>query len=216
MSRLVCFDLDGTLVPSPTTVCLHLAQWLGHEDVLARLEVGYAEGRIDNHEVAKRDAIHYTGRTRREVDRELASLPLVRGVPETVRRLRGMNLLLLVATVTWRFAAEHLANRFGFDAVAGCVMGEDGSGRFTGRVERHIEAADKVTFVRSFCEPRGIDLEECVAVGDSRSDIPTLPRGRAGDRLQRHRRGEESCTRVRGGRLSPRHPPRDRIRQPVT
>jgi phosphoserine phosphatase len=170
--KVACFDLDGTLVPPPVTVCLHLSQWLGHKDVLAGLEVAYAEGRIDNHEVAERDAIHYAGRMRSEIDRELASLPLVLGIPETVARLREMKMLLLVATVTWRFAAEHLADRFGFDAVTGCLMEEDSAGRFTGKVQHHIEAADKAAFVRSFCQPRGIDLKECVAIGDSRSDIP--------------------------------------------
>ena len=170
--RVVCFDLDGTLVPSPASVCLHLSRWLGHEEELADLEVAYAEGRIHNHEVAERDAAHYAGKTRSEIDLELASLPLVSGIPETLARMRGMNMSALIATVTWRFAAEHLADRFGFDEVTGCVMEEDCSGRFTGKVGRHIDAADKVAFVRSFCEPRGIDLADCVAVGDSRSDIP--------------------------------------------
>ena len=122
--------------------------------------------------MAERDAIHCAGRRRSEIDQELATLPLVHGIPETLARLREMKMLLLVATVTWRFAAENLADRFGFDAVTGCVMEEDSSGRFTGRVRQHIEAADKVAFGRSFCESRGIDLKECVAIGDSRSDIP--------------------------------------------
>ena len=96
----------------------------------------------------------------------------MQGIPETLAWLREMDMSLLIATVTWRFAAESLASRFGFDAVCGCEMGEDGSGRFSGEVRRHIEAEDKVAFLRSFCEPRGIQLGECVAVGDSRSDIP--------------------------------------------
>src|SRR5436190_17921 len=140
MFKLTSFDLDGTLIPPPATICLHLSRWLGHEDVLAGLEVAYAEGRIDNHEVAERDAIYYAGRGRSEIDQELATLPLVQGIPETLARLREMKMLLLVATITWRFAAENLADRFGFDAVTGCVMEEDSSGRFTGRVRQHIEA----------------------------------------------------------------------------
>jgi phosphoserine phosphatase len=78
----------------------------------------------------------------------------------------------LVTTVTWKFAAEFFQDRYGLDAVSGCEMEEDENGILQGKVKKHFEAEEKIDFLQSFCLPRGIDLEQCVAVGDSRSDIP--------------------------------------------
>lgn len=79
---------------------------------------------------------------------------------------------VVVATVTWKFAAEFVQHKYGFDAVSGCEMEEDENGTLEGAVKKHFEAEEKVEFLHSFCLSRGIDLQECVAVGDSRSDIP--------------------------------------------
>ena len=42
----------------------------------------------------------------------------------------------------------------------------------TGAVKRHFDEWDKLEFVRSHCEANQIELSQCVAVGDSRSDVP--------------------------------------------
>ena len=49
-------------------------------------------------------------------------------------------------------------------------MGQDGE-RFTGQVEQHFEEYHKPLFVREYADEFGIDMSQCVAVGDSRSDI---------------------------------------------
>jgi phosphoserine phosphatase len=49
-NRLICFDLDGTLIPH-TTSSGHLALALGHAAELEKLEDGYAAGRYSNRDV---------------------------------------------------------------------------------------------------------------------------------------------------------------------
>lgn len=169
--RLAVFDLDGTLVPG-TTVCLHLAEWLGHVGVVRYLERRYAAHEISNTEVAAGDAAHYAGVLVTDVDRRLDSIPCIAGIADTVEALRRRGMEVLLATVTWRFAAEHFARRYGFDAVCGCEMTAGPDGRLGGAVARHIEAEDKLAFVADYAGARGISLAECVAVGDSRSDLP--------------------------------------------
>lgn len=169
--RLTVFDLDGTLIPK-TTVCVHLAEWMGHLDVVHDLERRYAAHEISNTEVAAFDAPHYAGLSLHDVGRRLDSIPSIAGIADTVEALRGRGMEVLLATVTWRFAAEHFARRYGFDAVCGCEMDVDGDGRLAGAVARHIEAEDKLAFVAEYAAARGISLDECVAIGDSRSDLP--------------------------------------------
>ena len=73
--------------------------------------------------------------------------------------------------MTGSFAARALVREYGLDGYAGAALGED-NGRFTGQVERHIEESEKIAHVRAFAARHGFDLQQCVAVGDSRSDIP--------------------------------------------
>lgn len=167
---LVAFDLDGTLVPN-TTVCIHLAPWVGHDE-LADLERLYAEGAITNAEVAERDATFYANRLRRDVWAELERLPLINGLTETMEWMRERGVLPVIATVTWRFAAEFVQQRHGFAAASGCEMDETEDGVLLGTVSRHFEAEDKVTFVREYARSVGLGMGEVVAVGDSTSDIP--------------------------------------------
>ncbi|MEA2499079.1 MAG: phosphoserine phosphatase [Actinomycetota bacterium] len=167
---VVAFDLDGTLVPG-TSVCLHLAPWLGHDE-LPELERRYAAGEITNHEVAERDAIFYAGRSRREVWDQLVDVPVIAGIRATVEWLKRNRLVPVIATVTWRGSAEFFKEKYAFRAASGCELQQEADGTLSGQVARHFEAADKVSFVRELAEAEGLGFDRVVAIGDSTSDIP--------------------------------------------
>lgn len=155
-----------------TTVALHLAEWLGHLNELRDLERRYAMGEITNQVVAESIAGQYRGVAIADVWEQLASLPLIPGLEQTLEWLRDRSIHVILATVSFAFAAEYLCERFGFESYCGCRMAVDADGRLTGSAAQHIEAEDKTHFVRSFCQARGLHLSDAVAVGDSLSDIP--------------------------------------------
>lgn len=169
--RLVCFDLDGTLVPG-TSVSQHLADRLGHGALLAELERRYAAQEISNATVADRQAEEFAGRDRREMMTHLESIPRIGGIQATLARLQSAGIDALLCTVTWRFAAECFQQWYRFAAVSGTEIEESPDGRFTGKVARHFDKYDKRDFVVEHCRRRGIDLSTCIAVGDSHSDVP--------------------------------------------
>ena len=169
--RLVCFDLDGTLVRG-TSTCQHIADSFGYGDVLRELESNYAQGTVSNRIVAESDARHYVGRRIEEIAEVMGTIPLIRGIDETVSVLRCQGMHVILGTVTWRFAAKVIAERFKLDAWSGCVMGESAPGILDGAVAAHFDEHDKRAFVETYCAGRGIAMSEVVAVGDSRSDIP--------------------------------------------
>ncbi len=169
--RAVAFDLDGTLVPG-TSTCEYLGERMGHGAQMKRLEDAYHAGTITNAEVAEWDGPYFAGRTRAEVYRLLADAPVIGGIRETVAALKAAGIQVVIATIAWKFVAEYYVETYGFAAGSGCEMGEEPPGILTGKMTRYFEAADKVTFVRDFCEEHGIGLHEVAAVGDSRSDIP--------------------------------------------
>jgi phosphoserine phosphatase len=168
--KLVSFDLDGTLIRG-TTVCTELGRSLGHLDQIRDLESRYARSEISNTEVASHDALAYRDRSVSDIERAVLDIPLIKGFAEVVAALKRQGIHVLIVTVTWSFAARAIARKYGLDGFAGAEMGEM-NGRLTGQVAAHFEERDKVRFVQEYGRKCGIDLSECVAVGDSRSDIP--------------------------------------------
>jgi len=163
---LVCFDVDGTLVPG-TSSCAWVAAALGHEAELVAAEAAYAAGRMTNQEASVIDARGWAGHTKAEIEARLETLPLVAGIAETVAWCRGRGLRPVLTTLAWTPVGRMLAARFGFAAYCGPVP-EAENGRYTGRVARHFDEFGK----RDFALAQGFAPERCVAVGDSRSDLP--------------------------------------------
>ena len=116
-------------------------------------------------------AAWFAARTVRDVEDALASGPWIAGISETLRVLASAGIEVLLATITWRFAAEVLAEWFGFREVSGTEM-RIVEGTLTGQVTRYFDAEDKLRFVEDWCAERAIPMTEVAAVGDSRSDLP--------------------------------------------
>jgi phosphoserine phosphatase len=169
--RLACFDLDGTLVLG-TSVCLHLAEKLGHLDQLAELEARYTSGEISNALVADKLGPYYQGLHLDAIESHLSDVPLIKDVSSVLATLADKGIESLICTVSWRFVAQMLAKRYGFVDATGCEMPVDEKGLLTGQVSKHFDEFDKLEFVKGYCAERQIPLSQVFAVGDSRSDIP--------------------------------------------
>lgn len=168
--RVACLDLDGTLLPK-TSVSLFLADALGRTMALSDLERRFRVGEISNAVIADRSARWFAGMTRAQVWRYLEGAPWISGIAATVETLRSQGFQIILGTITWRFAAEFVQHRYLLDAVSGTEMKEI-DGRLAGSVSRHFDENDKLRFVAQFCAERGFELSQCVAIGDSRSDVP--------------------------------------------
>jgi phosphoserine phosphatase len=162
----VAFDLDGTLLRG-STVSLLTAARVGRADELARLERDYASGAIGNAVVAETSAAWLHGRD--DVWEALDDATWIGGISETVDALHSAGVVVLLATITWRAAADRLVARHGFDGACGTELRADGS-------VRTCDEHDKAAFVVAECERRGIALHRLAAVGDSRSDLPLFER----------------------------------------
>lgn len=167
--RLVAFDLDGTLLPG-TSISLILADRLGHRAMMDALEARYARGEIGNDVVATESAASFAGVPLSDIALALSDAPFIPGIVATLDALRSEGIVPILATVTWRFAARVVADRFGFAEASGTELGE-ADGCPTGIVTRHFNGADKAAFVRAAAAARTIALADCAAVGDSRSDL---------------------------------------------
>jgi phosphoserine phosphatase len=171
---VVFFDLDGTLLRG-TSVSALTADWLGRSGALDELERRYRAGLISNAVVAETSAPWFAGRTLAEVGEVLDRAPWIAGIEETVAELRAAGAYVALATVTWRFAAELVAERFGFEAYCGTEMTVV-NGCLCGAVSGHCDADDKAAFVEEVCATRGLRASLAAVIGDSRSDVPAFRR----------------------------------------
>lgn len=154
------------------SVSQHLADRFGQSEQMAELERRYAAGEISNSVVAEEQARGYRGIPLPQVVEKLSDIACIGGIDPTLAALRRRGIVSLLGTVTWTFAAAEFGRRHGFAAVSGTEI-DLGPGEVpTGGVKRHFDEWDKLEFVTSYCEANGIDLAECIAVGDSRSDVP--------------------------------------------
>ena len=170
--RLVVADMDGTLVTG-TTACVHLDDWIGHGPVIEGLERRCASGEITDIQVAESYAPFYRDIALADASAVMGQIPSLDDIALGVSRLSGCGIEAVIATVSWSFAAGALADLWGFTRVRGADLEvDDATGLFTGRVRRHCEPEDKVTFVAEQCQRLGVGLDQVVAIGDGRSDLP--------------------------------------------
>ncbi|WP_435827420.1 HAD family hydrolase [Actinoplanes philippinensis] len=64
-----------------------------------------------------------------------------------------------------------LCQRFGFERACGPRLEVTG-GRYSGRVAEHLDELGKRDFAVGVAGELGVPLSRCVAIGDSRSDLP--------------------------------------------
>ena len=166
----VFFDVDGTLVPG-TSSSEHVARHLGGLPAAAAAQAAYDEGRIDCARWCELDARTWAGSTPERARAVLEQLPLIAGIDEVVAWCREHDLLPTLGTLAWEPVGRHLCERFGFARATGPRL-EEVDGRYTGGVAAHFDEHDKRDSALALAAELGVAIEDCAAVGDSRSDVP--------------------------------------------
>lgn len=170
--RLVVCDMDGTLVKE-TTALAHLGTWCGRHVPVEDLEDRLARGAVTDRDVAEEHALAYRGLALADAMAAMETIAGIDDIATGVQMLRELSIEAVIATVSWSFAGRALADLWGFSGASGADLEVDpASGRFTGRVARHFAPEDKVAFVAELCRRGGFGMEQVVAIGDSRSDLP--------------------------------------------
>ncbi len=201
--RLVVSDLDGTLVTG-TTALNHLGTWIGHEAIVEGLEDKFTRGEVSDREIAEGYAPFYGGVALADAVEVMSRIPSIDDIGLGVAMLRQRSVEAFIATVSWSFAAQALADLWGFTQVCGADLELDGaSGLFTGRVARHFEPEDKVAYVAEHCRRAGIGMDQVVAIGE-RSVRPAVVQGSGFQRRpERFERGTRRSKHHSGGDLVP-------------
>jgi HAD superfamily hydrolase (TIGR01490 family) len=186
--RLVLVDLDGTLLPKPSTELRFVAYLarrgrLGPRALLASLGFVLTQWSRWRGQVLRKNKAYLAGLTVAEVaahaDRFVTERVAPRLRPDLLYRLeahRGAGDTLALLTGAPEFLADPIARLLGAEHVL--------AGRYEVRAGRYRAAAplchpygeDKARLAEALCRTLGTELDACVAYADAYSDLPLLTR----------------------------------------
>ncbi len=174
--RLVCFDLDGTVMVRPNS--LQLLLHLNHAppdrmlDIDHREETGALHWIAADHERAPYVAGLPVAAIEQHLDEELQAIGNLQDVLDALGNAGVLTALITSGPVE---VAEAFARRFPFDHCFGSDF-ESERGIYTGTIAAHLGSTGKVDSLRRLCSSTGLPLQDCAAVGDGASDLDLFAR----------------------------------------
>ena len=170
--RLVCFDMDSTLIG---TECIdQLADRAGVGPEVRMITEQAMRGEIDFNESFRRRVALLKGLDE-SVMREIAeNLPITEGVGRMMRVLKRMGFKTAILSGGFTYFGNYLKQKFGFDYVyANNLEIIDGklTGRYTGDI---VDGRRKAEMLKVIAQFENIDIEQTIAVGDGANDLPML------------------------------------------
>ena len=170
--RLICFDMDSTLVH---TECIdELAARAGVGEQVRAITASAMRGEIDFTESFKRRVALLKGLDESVLEDIARNLPYNEGLERTMKILKMVGYKTAILSGGFTYFGKYLQQKFGFDYVyANELEVEDGklTGRYLGEV---VDGKRKAELLKFLCQMEGIHLEQAVAVGDGANDLPML------------------------------------------
>ncbi len=170
--RLICFDMDSTLIH--TEVIDELAERAGVGEEVRAITESAMRGEIDFTESFTRRVALLKGLDESVMEDIANNLPYNEGLEQMMKVLKRVGYKTAILSGGFTYFGKALQRRFGFDYVYANEL-EVSDGRLTGRyVGEIVDGRRKAELLRLLCQFENIDLEQSVAVGDGANDLPML------------------------------------------
>lgn len=163
-SRLHVFDMDGTLLKG--AAALDLSRYFGKLDEGFDIENRWAAGQITDTEFWSTLLAICDGATEAELDAAFEQAQWLDGVVATFEDIRRRDETVIVISQSPAFFVNRLRQwgaheTYGSDVVIGEPLAEDAT----------LSPKEKVTITKAALERLSLSPDDCVAYGDSSSDI---------------------------------------------
>ncbi len=172
MRRLICFDMDSTLIQ--TEVIDELAERAGVGSQVKAITEQAMQGEIDFNE-SFRQRVKLLKGLDVSVMKEIAeNLPITEGVDRLVKVLQKVGFKTAILSGGFTYFGNYLKDKFGFDYMYANEL-EIENGKLTGNYLGDIvDGKRKAELLRLIAQVERIDLRQTVAVGDGANDLPML------------------------------------------
>lgn len=170
--RLVCFDMDSTLIG--TEVIDELAERAGVGQRVREITEWAMRGEIDFRESFTERVALLKGLDE-SVMREIAeNLPITEGVDRMMTVLKRTGYKTAILSGGFTYFGNYLKQRFGFDYVyANDLEIVDGklTGNYLGEI---VDGRRKAELLRLIAQVENVNIKQTIAVGDGANDLPML------------------------------------------
>ena len=172
MRRLICFDMDSTLIE--TEVIDELAIRAGVGDQVKAITEAAMRGEIDFCESFRQRCALLKGLDVSVMQEIAENLPITEGVDRLMRILKKVGFKIAILSGGFTYFGNYLKQKYNIDYVYANEL-EVENGKLTGRhVGDIVDGKRKAELLRLIAQVENVDIRQTVAVGDGANDLPMI------------------------------------------
>jgi len=172
MRRLICFDMDSTLIE--TEVIDELAIRAGVGDEVKAITERAMRGEIDFTESFRERVALLKGLDESVMQDIAEPLPITEGVDRLMYVLKKYGYKIAILSGGFTYFGQYLQQKYGIDYVYANEL-EIVDGKLTGRyLGDVVDGKRKAELLRLIAQVEKVDIAQTIAVGDGANDLPML------------------------------------------
>ena len=172
MRRLICFDMDSTLIE--TEVIDELAIRAGVGDQVKAITEAAMRGEIDFCESFRQRCALLKGLDVSVMQEIAENLPITEGVDRLMRILKMVGFKIAILSGGFTYFGNFLKQKYNIDYVYANEL-EIENGKLTGNhVGDIVDGKRKAELLRLIAQVENVDIRQTVAVGDGANDLPMI------------------------------------------
>lgn len=172
MRRLICFDMDSTLIE--TEVIDELAIRAGVGDQVKAITEAAMRGEIDFCESFRQRCALLKGLDVSVMQEIAENLPITEGVDRLMRILKKVGFKIAILSGGFTYFGNYLKQKYNIDYVYANEL-EVENGKLTGRhVGDIVDGKRKAELLRLIAQVENVDIRQTAAVGDGANDLPMI------------------------------------------
>lgn len=173
MRRLICFDMDSTLIQ---TECIdELAKRAGVGEEVSAITASAMRGEIDFKESFTRRVALLKGLDVSVMKDIAEHLPITEGADRLMSVLKRCGYKIAILSGGFTYFGEYLQHRYGIDYVYANELEIDDNGKLTGHyVGEIVDGHRKAELLKLIAQVEKVNLAQTIAVGDGANDLPMI------------------------------------------